>query len=125
MFILEAINVCVLQTIANDPEGAIVRAVISSLINMESTKPRSCDVLVRKLLQRLASSKEDSLKDLQELAGQLFSKTKGTGDTRNAEADSRRKQQNKDIHQNSNLSPLARFLLSRWQGQSSRDLNQS
>ncbi|KAL1299544.1 hypothetical protein HN51_044097 [Arachis hypogaea] len=113
------------ETIANDPEGAIVRAVISSLINMEGTRPRSCDVLVRKLLQRLASSKEDSLKDLQELAGQLFSKTKGTGDTRNTEADSRRKQQNKDIHQNSNLSPLARFLLSRWQGQSSRDLNQS
>ncbi|MED6133950.1 hypothetical protein PIB30_032974 [Stylosanthes scabra] len=113
------------ETIANDPEGAIVRAVISSLINMESTKPRSCDVLVRKLLQRLASSKEDSLKDLQELAGQLFSKTKGTGDSRNSEAESRRKQQNKDIHQNSNLSPLARFLLSRWQGQSSRDLNQS
>jgi len=52
------------------------------------------------------SSKEDSLKDLQGLAGQLFSK-----ETRNAEADNRKKQQN---HPNSNLSPLARFLLSRF-----------
>ncbi|KAK7244247.1 hypothetical protein RIF29_39066 [Crotalaria pallida] len=107
------------EAIADDPEGSIVRAVINSLISMESTKPRSCDVLVKKLLQRLASSKEDSLKDLQELAGQLFSKTK-SADT---ESDSRRKQRNKELHPNSNLSPLARFLLSRWQGQTSRDLN--
>lgn len=31
-----------------------MRAVINSLINMEGTKPRSSDVLVKKLLQRLA-----------------------------------------------------------------------
>ncbi|CAL0310163.1 unnamed protein product [Lupinus luteus] len=109
------------EAIADDPEGSILGAVINSLINMESTKPRSSDVLVKKLLQRLASSNEDSLKDLQELAGQLFSKTK-LGD---AESDSSRKQHNKELHPNSNLSPLARFLLSRWQGQTSRDLNPS
>ncbi|XP_019425734.1 PREDICTED: serine/threonine-protein kinase 25-like isoform X1 [Lupinus angustifolius] len=109
------------EAIADDPEGSILGAVINSLVNMESTKPRSSDVLVKKLLQRLASSNEDSLKDLQELAGQLFSKTK-SGDT---ESDSIRKQQNKELHPNTNLSPLARFLLSRWQGQTSRDLNPS
>ncbi|XP_019443927.1 PREDICTED: germinal center kinase 1-like isoform X1 [Lupinus angustifolius] len=109
------------EAIADDPEGSIVQAVINSLINMENTKPRSSDVLVRKLLQQLASSKEDSLKDLQEFAGQLFNKTK-SADT---DSGSRKKQQNKDLHPNSNLSPLARFLLSRWQGQTSRDLNPS
>lgn len=115
-----------------------MRAVIDSLINMEGTKPRSCDVLVKNLLQRLArfafstvvhyikpikknnkislflscvcSSKEDSLKDLQGLAGQLFGKSKSA----EAEADSRKKQHNKELHSNSNLSPLARFLLSRF-----------
>ncbi|KAE9590614.1 putative protein kinase STE-STE20-YSK family [Lupinus albus] len=108
------------EAIVDDPEGSIIGAVINSLINMESIKPRSSDVLVKKLLQRLASSKDDSLKDLQELAGQLFSKTK-SGD---ADSDGIRKQ-NKELHPNSNLSPLARFLLSRWQGQTSRDLNPS
>ncbi|KAJ1442402.1 Protein kinase domain [Sesbania bispinosa] len=112
------------EAIADDPEGSIVQAVINSLVNMERTKPRSCDVLVKKLLQLLASSKESSLKDLQELASQLFSKTKPAEETRNtAEPDNRKKQQNKEAHSNSSLSPLARFLLSRWQGQTSRDLN--
>ncbi|XP_061370494.1 uncharacterized protein LOC133313178 isoform X2 [Gastrolobium bilobum] len=108
------------EAIADDPEGPIVRAVINSFINMEGTKPRSCDVLVKKLLQRLASSQEDSLKDLQGLAGQLFSHTKSA-----EEANNQKKQQNKEPHPNSNLSPLARFLLSRWQGHTSRDLNPS
>ncbi|KAH1218406.1 Serine/threonine-protein kinase svkA [Glycine max] len=111
------------EAIADDPE--LMRAVINSLINMEGTKPKSCDVFVKKLLQRLASSKEDSLKDMQGLAGQLFSKNKSAEETQNAEADNRKKQQNKEHNSNSNLSPLARFLLSRWQGQTSRDLNPS
>ncbi|XP_058779617.1 uncharacterized protein LOC131653481 isoform X3 [Vicia villosa] len=113
------------EAVADDPEGKIVRAVINSLVNMEGTKPRSSDVLVKQLLQRLASSNEDSLKDLKGLASQLFSKGKTTEETQNAEADNRRKQHNKEPHPNSNLSPLARFLLSRWQGQTSRDLNHS
>ncbi|XP_019456460.1 PREDICTED: germinal center kinase 1-like isoform X1 [Lupinus angustifolius] len=105
------------EAIADDPEGSV----INSLINMESTNPRSSDVLVKKLLQKLASSKKDSLKDLQEFAVQLFSKTK-LSDT---DSDNYKKQLNKELHPNSNLSPLARFLLSRWQGQTSRDLNPS
>lgn len=113
------------EAIADDPEGPIVKEVINSLINMEGTKPRSSDVLVKKLLHRLASSKEDSLKDLQGVAVQLFSKTKSTEETRTSETDNRRKQHAKELHPNSNLSPLARFLLSRWQGQTSRDLSPS
>ncbi|CAL0310662.1 unnamed protein product [Lupinus luteus] len=105
------------EAIADDPEGSV----INSLISMESTNPRSSDVLIKKMLQKLASSKEDSLKDLQEFAVQLFSQTK-LSDT---DSDSHKKLQNKELHLNSNLSPLARFLLSRWQGQTSRDLNPS
>ncbi|XP_020239321.1 germinal center kinase 1 [Cajanus cajan] len=110
------------EAIADDPEGSIVQIVIDALVNMEGTKPRSCDALVKKLLQRLASSKETSLKDMQELAGQIFRNSKSAEETRNAEADNKKKQ-NKELHSNSNLSPLARFLLSRWQGQTSRDLS--
>ncbi|KAI9083563.1 hypothetical protein K1719_034505 [Acacia pycnantha] len=112
------------EAIANDPEGSIVEEVINSLVSMERANPKSCDVLVKKLLQRLASSKESSLKELQELAGDLFSKS-ASEETQNTSAatDDRRKLQNKDTHSQSNLSPLAKFLLSRWQGQVSRDLN--
>ena len=56
------------------------------------------------------------MKDLQELAGQTFTKTvSAPQQTQNAsaEADKRKKQQNKELHSNSNLSPLARFLVSR------------
>ncbi|KAI4333647.1 hypothetical protein L6164_018427 [Bauhinia variegata] len=114
------------EAIPDDPDGSTIQAVISSLINMERTKPGSCDTLVKKLLQRLASSRESALKDMQELAANVFAKTKSIPEeSRNesAEADNRKKPQNKELHSNSNLSPLARFLLSRWQGQTSRDLN--
>ncbi|RDX76654.1 Serine/threonine-protein kinase svkA, partial [Mucuna pruriens] len=84
------------EVIADDPEGPIVQIVINALVNMERTKPRSCDALVTKLLQQLASSKESSLKDLQELAGQLFSKTKSAEETRNADSDNKKKQ-NKEM----------------------------
>ncbi|XP_022733493.1 germinal center kinase 1-like [Durio zibethinus] len=108
------------EVIADDSEGSVVHAVTNSLVNMERTKPGSCEALVRRLLERLASSKESSLKDMQELAARMFNKGKTTpGDTQNTnmETDSRKKQQHKELHSNSNLSPLARFLLSRWQSQ--------
>ncbi|KAI5571504.1 hypothetical protein POPTR_011G116300v4 [Populus trichocarpa] len=110
------------EAVADDSEGSVVHAVTNSLVTMERLKPGSCDVLVRSLLQRLASSKESSLKDLQELAARLLSKGKpASEETQNAntEADNRKKQPTKEFNSNANLSPLARFLLSRWQGQSS------
>lgn len=66
-------------------------------------------------LGHTCSSKEPSLKDLQELAVRTFSKGKTTPEqVENAspEVDSK-KQPNKDFHSNANLSSLARFLLSR------------
>ncbi|KAJ0045014.1 hypothetical protein Pint_04619 [Pistacia integerrima] len=113
------------EAVADDAEGPVVRQVISSLMNMERMKPGSCEVLVRKLLQQLASSKESSMKDIQELAARIFAKFKTSELTQNvnSEADNKKKQQTKELPSNANLSPLARFLLSRWQGQASRDLN--
>ncbi|XP_016702547.2 germinal center kinase 1 isoform X5 [Gossypium hirsutum] len=113
------------EVIPDDSEVSVVRAVTNSLIKMEGAKPGSCEALVRRLLERLASSKESSMKDMQELAVRLFNKGKTTSEdtqTPNMEIDSKRKQQ---LNSNSNLSPLARFLLSRWQNQTSRDLNPS
>ncbi|XP_058001473.1 uncharacterized protein LOC110666280 isoform X2 [Hevea brasiliensis] len=108
------------QVVADDSEGSVVHAVTNSLVNMERTKPGSAELLVRNLLQRLSSSKDSSMKDLQELAGRLFSKGKAAPEetqNANAEAENKKKQQNKEYNSNANLSPLARFLLSRWQSQ--------
>ncbi|XP_039030190.1 germinal center kinase 1-like isoform X1 [Hibiscus syriacus] len=108
------------EVIADDSEGSVAHAVTSSFMLMERTKPGSCEALVYKLLDRLASSKESSMKDLHELSSRLFNK----GETQNRipNTDSKKKAQHKELHSNSNLSPLARFLLSRWQSQTSRDL---
>lgn len=123
----------------------MVRSVINTLMDMEYTKPGSCEFLVTRMLHRLArytfscrnllfliylylfnfffmktlsSSKEPSLKDLQEVAVRGFSKGKKVTEPENAnaEADSKKKQQNKEAESNANLSPLARFLLSRFVG---------
>ncbi|KAL9298029.1 hypothetical protein ACSQ67_023925 [Phaseolus vulgaris] len=96
------------EATAEDPEGPLMQIVINALVNMERTKPQSCDALVKNLLQRLASSKELSLKDLQELGGRILSKTKSAEETRNAETDHKKKQ-NKELHSNSNLSPSQDF----------------
>ncbi|CAN1248962.1 Serine/threonine-protein kinase svkA [Linum perenne] len=97
----------------HDLEGSGVRAVMNSLANMERMKPGSCEIFVRSLLKKLSSSKEGSMKELQELAAELLAKGKiNAEEAQNAS----RKQQNKDLNSNPNLSPLARFLLSRWQG---------
>ncbi|KAI5605421.1 hypothetical protein POPTR_001G397600v4 [Populus trichocarpa] len=114
------------EAVADDSERALFHAVTNSLVNMERVKPGSCDIFVRSLLQQLASSKESSLRDLQELAAHLLSKGKTTPEETqngNTDVDSRKKQPTKEFNSNANLSPLARFLLSRWQGQVSRDVN--
>ncbi|CAI0408304.1 unnamed protein product, partial [Linum tenue] len=101
------------EAAANGLEGSAVHAAINSLANMERIKPGSSEIIVRSLLQRLASSKESSMKDLQELAAALLSKGKTTDAE---EAQNAKRQQPKDFNSNASLSPLARFLLSRWQG---------
>ncbi|XAR68315.1 Non-specific serine/threonine protein kinase [Bertholletia excelsa] len=114
------------EALSDESEGPIVSMVANALLDMERLKPGSSELLVTGLLRRLGSSKESSVKDLQELAARIFTKGKMAPEqTENAnpEVDNRKKQPNKEYHSNSNLSPLARFLLSRWQGQASRDLN--
>ncbi|KAH7546505.1 hypothetical protein FEM48_Zijuj01G0207900 [Ziziphus jujuba var. spinosa] len=83
---------------------------------MERMKPGSCEVLISKLLQRLSSSKESSLIDLNDLAPHLFAKDKTASEETqnvNVEANNKKNQPNKEFPSNTNLSPLARFLLSR------------
>ncbi|XP_052179219.1 uncharacterized protein LOC127792656 isoform X2 [Diospyros lotus] len=111
---------------ADDSDGPLVRAVANSLMDMERMKPGSSEVFVTGLLQRLGSSKESSLKNIQELAARIFSKDKKASeqtDSTNPEDDTKKRQPNKEFHSHANLSPLARFLLSRWHGQVSRDTN--
>ncbi|XP_052207417.1 uncharacterized protein LOC127811523 isoform X2 [Diospyros lotus] len=114
------------EAISDDAEVPAVRAMANSLVDMERIKPGSSELFVTRFLQRLGSSKESSLRDLQELAARIFGKGKMAteqAEAANPEVDGRRKQPNKELHSNTNLSSLARFLLSRWQGQVSRDLN--
>ncbi|XP_074365669.1 uncharacterized protein LOC141706747 isoform X2 [Apium graveolens] len=116
------------EAVGDDQDGSLVRGVATSFAEMESLKPGSFKVFMSRMFQRLASSEESSLKDLQLLAAHAFTKGKivsGQTINANAETESRKKQQNKEAKCNSNLSPLAKFLLSRWQGQASRDLNPS
>ncbi|XP_019193665.1 PREDICTED: germinal center kinase 1 isoform X2 [Ipomoea nil] len=109
------------EAVAGDGEGSYAQTMASTFLEMERIKPGSCDIFVTRLLQRLASSRESSLKDLQELAGRIL--TKGKTESSSTETDSKKKQQSKELQSNANMSSLARFLLSRWQGQASRDLN--
>ncbi|KAL0320650.1 UNVERIFIED_CONTAM: hypothetical protein Sradi_5326500, partial [Sesamum radiatum] len=111
------------DAIADDSRGSVFKTASKSLMDMEHVKPGSSEVFVTKLLQQLASSKEGSLKDLQELAARIFVKGKVETPATNAEVESKRKQPPKEFSSNANMSPLARFLLSRWQGHASRDLN--
>ncbi|TYH35311.1 hypothetical protein ES332_D13G184500v1 [Gossypium tomentosum] len=114
------------EVIADDSEGRVMRVVTNSLVHMERTKPGSCEALVCKLLDRLASSKEPSMKGLQDVAARMFNKGKVTPeDVQNSspETDGKKRLQHKELHSNSNLSPLARFLVSRWQSQTSLDLS--
>lgn len=53
------------------------------------------------------------MKELQELAAQIFIQGKIETQAAIAEADSKKKQLNKELNSNANMSPLARFLLSR------------
>ncbi|GAB2230805.1 hypothetical protein Droror1_Dr00015099 [Drosera rotundifolia] len=116
---LSALLIPSLKEVVLDGSEGYARAVANALIDMERVKSGSCEVLITRLLQRLASDRDPSLKGLQDLAAQSFSKISRTND----EADNKKKHQSKEFHSSPNLSPLARFLLSRWHGQSSRDLN--
>lgn len=113
------------EVIADDSDG-YAHAVRNALIDMERTKPGSSEVLVSRLLNRLGSSRDPSLRDLQELAVHIFSRSnKAPEHSQNmvSDSDSNKNLQSKEFLSNPNISPLARFLISRWHGQASRELN--
>ncbi|KAF5199790.1 kinase superfamily protein, partial [Thalictrum thalictroides] len=112
------------EAVGDESEGSAVRALVDSLVYLERMKPGLCEVIVSKLLQRLGSSKESSLVGLQELASRVFTKNIVVPvETENANVEAMNKKKQADLSANANLSPLAKFLLTRWQGQVARDLN--
>ncbi|CAH8382544.1 unnamed protein product [Eruca vesicaria subsp. sativa] len=100
-------------------KGSVGHRVSRALVNMEREKPGSSEVFIAKLIEQLGSSKEVSVKEVQDMAIRVFGKTM-TNDEEN-----KRKQASKEFTSNTNVSPLGRFLFSRWLGQTSRDLNPS
>ncbi|XP_073108331.1 uncharacterized protein [Elaeis guineensis] len=99
-------------------EGSTVHAVLESLMGMEYQMPGSCEALVSKLLQRLGRSKESYFRGLHDLAASIFTKKQPIFDT----GDGKKRPHARSLETPS-LSPLSRFLFSRWQSQVSQDLN--
>ncbi|XP_008789789.2 serine/threonine-protein kinase 24-like isoform X2 [Phoenix dactylifera] len=99
-------------------EGSTVHAVLESLMDMEYEMPGSCEALVSKLLHRLGRSKESYFRGLHDLAASIFTKKMGAPH----DSGDGKKQPNAQSLE-TGLSPLTRFLLSRWQSQVSQDLN--
>ncbi|KAJ6823557.1 serine/threonine-protein kinase 4-like isoform X1 [Iris pallida] len=100
-------------------EGPGAHAVIDTLLDLEHQNPGSCEALVGRLLHRLGSCKESSVKALQDVAIRAFTKNiRAPQETMEG-----RKQPSMQLVDNPSLSPLARFLLSRWQSQVSQDPN--
>lgn len=117
------------ETAAEHSEGPALRAAADaadSLMDLERLAPGACEVLVSRLLQRLGSTKEPSVKGLQELAERTLTKNysqpaaqiSGSGKLSHSNS-----QTNIDPPESSGLSPLASFLLSRWRSQVSQDVN--
>ncbi|KAI5061305.1 hypothetical protein GOP47_0023810 [Adiantum capillus-veneris] len=117
------------ETAAEQSEGPALRAAADaadSLMDLERLAPGACEVLVSKLLQRLGSSKESAVKGLQEIASRvLLPKSKDEALSSHLQkTDGQGKgQARNDPMEKSGLSPLASFLLSRWQTQATRDIN--
>ncbi|KAG9152552.1 hypothetical protein Leryth_023018 [Lithospermum erythrorhizon] len=111
------------EAMADDQEGSALQEVMNSFIDMERAAPGSSEMFITRLLQRLASSRDSSLKDVQEVASRIFSNGNTERESAAAAEVDRKKNQSKELQSNANLSPLARFLLSRWHGHASRDLS--
>ncbi|XP_058095517.1 uncharacterized protein LOC131240952 isoform X3 [Magnolia sinica] len=100
-------------------EGPIAQAVADSLMDLERLTPGSCEVLVSRMLQRLGSSRESSIKGLQELAARIFTKSAAPhldAENANSEVANKKKQPSTDTSESPNLSPLSKFLIARLDG---------
>ncbi|XP_024526385.1 serine/threonine-protein kinase 3 isoform X1 [Selaginella moellendorffii] len=125
------------ETAAEQSEGSALRAAADAadaLIDLERMAPGACEVLVTRLLKRLGSAEDPSVKTLQDLARKalVVDHPPGAGDghlqstTQQfdfAKSGQQRGQPNLESSESSGLSPLASFLLSRWQSQLPRDMN--
>uniref|UniRef100_A0A0A9DY02 Protein kinase domain-containing protein n=1 Tax=Arundo donax TaxID=35708 RepID=A0A0A9DY02_ARUDO len=100
-------------------EQPAVQAFLDSLMDLEHEMPGSCEVLIGRLLHRLGSSKDSSLQGLQDTAASFFAKKSEPL----LEPASNKKSANTPPLAAPTVSPLARFLLTRWQNQVSQDLN--
>ncbi|CAM6095535.1 unnamed protein product [Calypogeia fissa] len=110
------------ETAAEQSEGPALRAAADaadSLMDLERLAPGACEVLLRRLLQRVGSTDEPSLKGLHDLARKVLTPPveptqsgKGEGMGKNGQNGT-----GLDPSENSGLSPVAAFLLSRWQAQ--------
>jgi len=107
------------ETTGDKFEDPVVHAVLSSLMDLEHEIPGSCEVLVGRLLHRLGSSKDSSLQSLHETAMSFFTKKPEPL----SELISNKKPASTPPLAAPTVSPLARFLLTRWQNQVSQDLN--
>lgn len=107
------------ETTGDKFEDPVVHAVLSSLMDLEHEIPGSCEVLVGRLLHRLGSSEDSSLQSLHETAMSIFTKKPEPA----SESVSNKKLASTPPLAAPTVSPLARFLLTRWQNQVSQDLN--
>ncbi|KAJ3670483.1 hypothetical protein LUZ60_010807 [Juncus effusus] len=103
------------------------KAVSESLMDLEYQNPGSSEKLIYKLLQNLASSKESSLSALQETASGIFSKKNESSIPASPKSEIKKPGFEKPgiglPLDTASTSPLAKFLLNRWQSQVSQDLN--
>ncbi|KAG0570290.1 hypothetical protein M758_6G145800 [Ceratodon purpureus] len=120
------------ETAAEQSEGPALRAAADAadaLMDLERLAPGACEVLVSKLLRQLARKDEAPVKGLQNLARQLLSASdNGSGEdghipSSHGHPGNARHRFQRDKIDDSGLSPVATFLLHRWQGQVSKDLN--
>eukprot|EP00250_Pteridium_aquilinum_P015949 c22855_g1_i2 orf=800-2404(+) len=121
------------ETAAEQSEGPALRAAADaadSLMDLERLAPGACEVLVSKLLQRLGSSKEAAVKGLQDVASRVLlpksmseHKDEASGSHLHKKDGQGKGQSRNDPMDKSGLSPLAGFLLSRWQTQATREVN--
>ncbi|KAH0895091.1 hypothetical protein HID58_057520, partial [Brassica napus] len=102
-------------------KGSVGYRVSRALVNMEREKPGSSEAFIAKLIEQLGRSEKllNLVKEVQDMAFRVF------GKTMTSDAENKRKQATKEFTSSTNVSPLGRFLFSRWLGQTSRDLNPS
>ncbi|XP_024388852.1 uncharacterized protein [Physcomitrium patens] len=118
------------ETAAEQSEGPALRAAADAadaLMDLERLAPGACEVLVSKLLRQLIRKDEAPVKGLQSLARRLLSDNGGEKDghvpSSHIRSGTARLRSQRDKSYDSGLSPVAAFLLHRWQGQVSKDLN--